>query len=94
MTTDDFIAKIRWEGGITGALEYGLGGDDLEGVDPVLAALWDKAQGLWLELDPVLYQIDRFMSDYDRDKREAKARRLYLRPINPDPVTSITKGPA
>lgn len=38
---EDFVGKIDWEGGLTGALEYGLSTDDYELPEDV-AEKWDE----------------------------------------------------
>lgn len=47
MKLTDFLGKIEWEGGVAGALDYGLKKADLEAADretwPSLAEVWDAA---------------------------------------------------
>lgn len=40
MTADEVYSKIDWEGGIYGALQYGLSARDI--ADPDLARAWDE----------------------------------------------------
>lgn len=47
--------KIRWEGGLIGALSYGIHADDIE--DPELARLWAELERLYNELEPLLEAV-------------------------------------
>ena len=42
MNREDFIAKIDWEGGILGALDYGLRSEDCD--DPELKTTWQQLE--------------------------------------------------
>lgn len=54
----DLLAyKIRWEGGVMAALDYGLRADDIG--DPDLRAAWQRLQGLHEELRPLVREFER-----------------------------------
>lgn len=44
--------KIRWEGGLWSALEYGLQSEDI--ADPELAALWARLEQGYREMAPLI----------------------------------------
>jgi hypothetical protein len=44
--------KIRWEGGLWAALEYGIRAEDI--ADPELADLWSRIERGYQELAPLL----------------------------------------
>lgn len=47
MTEDQFAAKVDWEGGIAGALEYGMPSDDLP--EGQLKAAWKRLESVYEE---------------------------------------------
>ena len=51
MTEDEFIEKIHSEGGIIGALEYGLKSDDLAVQEGSLFWAWHKLENSWKIFD-------------------------------------------
>jgi len=54
----DLLAyKIRWEGGVMGALDYGLKPDDIG--DPELRAAWQELQQVHAELRPMIQDFER-----------------------------------
>ena len=50
-------SKIQWEGGVIGALEYGLKPDDIG--DPELRAAWQQLQQAHAELRPLIQDFER-----------------------------------
>ncbi len=44
--------KIRWEGGLWAALEYGIKADHIE--DPELAELWARLEHSYREIAPLI----------------------------------------
>jgi hypothetical protein len=46
---EDFAAKVEWEGGVAGALDYGLKHTDLDPADPSTAALREK----WARIEQI-----------------------------------------
>ena len=58
MTEKEFANKIEWEGGIIGALEYGLKHTDLEDQVSMLAARWRYLDEKWAELQPAIKQVE------------------------------------
>jgi hypothetical protein len=44
--------KVRWEGGLLAALDYGIKSDDI--ADPELAALWARLERTYADLAPLL----------------------------------------
>lgn len=55
MTAKQLAQKVRWEGGLIEALEYGIGAEDIE--DPALAVEWLELDRLWSELRPLLHAM-------------------------------------
>jgi hypothetical protein len=54
----DLLAyKIRWEGGVMAALDYGLRPDDIQ--DPELRVAWERLQSLHAELRPLVRDFER-----------------------------------
>jgi len=51
MNEEDFIGKVAWEGGIVGALEYGLTASDLQDPDSQLAKAWRRMEGAWAKFE-------------------------------------------
>lgn len=44
--------KVRWEGGLWSALEYGITADDI--ADPELAKLWARLEQSYREIAPLI----------------------------------------
>lgn len=54
----DLLAyKVRWEGGVMAALDYGLRSDDIR--DPDLRAAWQRLENLHAELRPLVRDFER-----------------------------------
>ena len=51
--------KVRWEGGVVSALEYGIHSDDI--ADPELAALWAHLEALYAEMRPLIVEVGRLI---------------------------------
>jgi hypothetical protein len=49
--------KIRWEGGLWSALEYGIHPDDI--ADPELAALWSELENGYRQMAPLIAMATR-----------------------------------
>jgi hypothetical protein len=49
--------KVRWEGGLWSALEYGVTSSDI--ADPELAALWARLERSYREIAPLIEQAIR-----------------------------------
>jgi hypothetical protein len=49
-------AKVDWEGGVLGALDYGIVADRIE--DPTLRALWADLQDRYRGLAPLVADIE------------------------------------
>ena len=49
--------KIQWEGGVMGALNYGLKPDDIG--DPELRAAWGHLQQVHAQLQPLIQDFER-----------------------------------
>lgn len=54
---DLLASKIRWEGGVTATLEYGLRSEDI--ADPDLRVQWQAMEFLWDELRPLIVAFRR-----------------------------------
>lgn len=52
LDADRLAQKIRWEGGLWAALEFGIRADDI--TDPELADLWSRLERGYRELAPLL----------------------------------------
>lgn len=52
MSADRLAQKIRWEGGLVAALEYGIAPEQID--DPELAELWARLQRGYRELSPLM----------------------------------------
>jgi hypothetical protein len=59
MTTEELARKVRWEGGIVSALEYGIRSHEID--DPELAALWRRMEDLYDQLRPPIATADRML---------------------------------
>ena len=61
MSLADVKAKVEWEGGIGAALNYGLRAEDI--ADPALAKLWAEAVAINRDLESVVAEIRKALSD-------------------------------
>lgn len=52
LSAEALAQKIRWEGGLWSALEYGIHAADIE--DPEIADLWARLEVRYLDLAPLL----------------------------------------
>jgi hypothetical protein len=52
LTTERLARKIRWEGGLLAALEYGIKAEDI--ADPEISALWARLAKAYDELAPLV----------------------------------------
>lgn len=53
---DDALAqKIRWEGGLWAALEYGIAAEDIE--NPQLADLWERMRRAFRDFAPLFEEV-------------------------------------
>jgi hypothetical protein len=59
MSAKDLATKVRWEGGIMSALEYGIRSEEID--DPELAALWRRMEVLYDQLRPSIVATDRLL---------------------------------
>ena len=62
MSTADFAAKVEWEGGVEGALEYGLKHTDLDPGDESVAELRAK----WRELEEIYGELEALSDEAAR----------------------------
>lgn len=53
----DFLAKIDWEGGVYGALDYGLTAADYD-LPPLVADKWLELRGLFSEFEELVREFD------------------------------------
>jgi hypothetical protein len=51
--------KVRWEGGLWAALEYGISPDDI--ADPELAALWARLAESYREIAPLIDAVSSLL---------------------------------
>ena len=65
MTARAVAQKIQWEGGILGALEYGLRSDEIE--DPELATLWRRLESLYDQIRTPMMATDRLLRGARRE---------------------------
>jgi hypothetical protein len=55
LSNERLAQKIRWEGGILAALEYGINSDDID--DPGLSELWQQLDQRYQEIAPLLDEM-------------------------------------
>ena len=55
MTIEELASKVEWEGGVEGALDYGVTSDDIE--DPQLSAL--RAKAIRASTTPRMWRHDK-----------------------------------
>lgn len=68
MNMQDFIAKIKWEGGVIDALDYGLSSEDLDVTDETsrkLVVMWYDAEIEWSSLASLIGEIDELIYEYE-----------------------------
>jgi len=70
MTDAQFAGKIDWEGGIIGALDYGLSADDLENQDGELATAWRKIEELYRPVIELGVEIEGILEDIEYEDDE------------------------
>lgn len=74
MTAGRFVAKVDWEGGIGGALNYGLTADELDPNDEAskpLRKAWADLERLYREeYEPAADKVRRAMDAIDPDGPE------------------------
>lgn len=63
---EDFIGKVDWEGGVTGALEYGLSSDDYDIPDDV-AEKWDEIRDVFSDLDSLIGEFYTLVKQHGVD---------------------------
>lgn len=57
MTMARLARKIDWEGGVEGAIRYGIRSDQI--ADPDLAERWRELEQLYAEVEPRLRGVER-----------------------------------
>lgn len=55
--------KIDWEGGLTGALDYGLDVHDMPEGDTELCEAWDKLATAYRALAPLTAAVEKLLED-------------------------------
>lgn len=63
MTLEGFASKIAWEGGIVGALEYGLKARDIPEEELLLRHHWELAQQAWEDFQAVIAPIEDYLDE-------------------------------
>jgi hypothetical protein len=76
MSPRELARKVEWEGGIIGALEYGIRSGEID--DPEVAALWRGMETIYDQLRPCVRAANRLLFE---------ARR---HPLGPDPAGERT----
>lgn len=61
MSESDFIAKIEWEGGVVGALEYGLTSNDVEPGE--LQNAWKELEKAWVPMQDAIEEVQSLIDD-------------------------------
>jgi hypothetical protein len=64
LTIDRLADKVSWEGGVIGALEFGVRSDDI--ADPEAASLWRRLEELYGQLRPAMWQMERMLRESAR----------------------------
>lgn len=62
MTPEEFVAKIRWEGGVVGALEYGLTAEDLP-KGSALREAWHELEVAWTAFHDYVEDVEEMLGD-------------------------------
>jgi len=66
MSDRDFISTVTWEGGVLGALEYGLTADKLEDQNSDLANAWRKLERIYAaQFQPALSAAEDIIRQYE-----------------------------
>lgn len=68
MTVEEFSSKVEWEGGIFGALEYGLHADQLDSEDSASTELrkaWADLESAYNELRPFVGMVESILEKID-----------------------------
>lgn len=65
MTESDFAAKVEWEGGITGALDYGLRAEDCRPGE--LRDAWEKLELKWAAMQEEMDEVREILNQYQED---------------------------
>jgi hypothetical protein len=76
MNARELARKVEWEGGILGALEYGIRHEEID--DPELAALWRRLETIYDQLRPCMRAANRLLFEALRH------------PLGPDPAGERT----
>ncbi len=56
-----FARKVRWEGGVLGAIDYGLHRSDVPDED--LADTWARIEDLYAEMAPLVAKVESAIAD-------------------------------
>lgn len=64
LTIKTLADKVAWEGGVLGALEYGVSADQI--LDPEAASLWRRLESLYNDLRPAMWQMERMLRETTR----------------------------
>jgi len=63
MTEQEFARKVEGEGGIIGALEYGLRASELADQESQLAKRWHHLEKGWAKLQPRVANVEELLPD-------------------------------
>lgn len=63
---EDFEGKIDWEGGVTGALEYGLSSDDYNLPDEV-AEKWEEMRDMFSDFETLEGEFWALVANHRKD---------------------------
>jgi hypothetical protein len=64
MNARELARKVEWEGGVLGALEYGIRSEEVD--DPELATLWHRMETIYEQLRPSIRLANQLLSDARR----------------------------
>lgn len=65
MNERDFANKVEWEGGILGALDYGLRSNDLD-VNGPLKQAWERLEDAYrIYVQPALHEVEALLEEID-----------------------------
>lgn len=67
MSDTEFLGKIDWEGGVLGALEYGLRADMLTDPTSELGTLWKSLEKAWRKFEPTLNLVEGYVDDMEEE---------------------------
>lgn len=66
MSPQEFASRVDWEGGVLGALLYGLRSEDLSNADPALRTAWQSLEVAWDSFQPWLAKVQAQLDEIEK----------------------------